>query len=319
MKIRYFIIIVISIFFSLALVSCSENSNPIFKSTIEDTSSRNVLPMAKQGGINLGLYNTNGNIEENLNLFINENESFEKFISIGNLIDKSRTYKLLAFVDFIQIPFSVDGHEEELEFTFTMQAYQTIEIPIALNSLTSGSHELLFVIVKDPDNPSLDKEYRMNTDMNHLLFIRYNLTVGDELCPPYEYTSIGDIKKDDRLTGVFINTSQNNLERWLTSKINTKEVLQYYLHIGNNNFQEEREYALIMLQDWKQINIQDNPVIYFKLNKNEMLTLPSLTNEILNNGVYNLTPILIHNPYKPLNYKNKEVETGVRVGIEVVN
>ncbi len=48
-----------------------------FKSTIENTLNRDKLPFAKTGGINLGIYNLNGEIEKDFNFNIEEHQSLK--------------------------------------------------------------------------------------------------------------------------------------------------------------------------------------------------------------------------------------------------
>ena len=319
--IKKLIYLSILLLFILNLFGCDMESNidkqnTIFKNTIESTSDRDKLPMATTGGINIGLYNIDGNIEKDFNFYINENESFEKFISIGHLIDKPRTYKLLIFVDFKQTLFNIDDQEPTLDYTFDMNPYETIEIPIMLQQLQKGQHEILFVIVKDPNNKSLDEEFRKSTDMNHLLFIRCNVIVEKENIPNYEHTKINDVNNKGILDGVFINNDKKVLKRWLSSTISVNETLSYYIHVGNNTF-DEKEYALIILQGWQQVDVEGSNVLYLKLNKNEMATFEATINKISTEGIYDLTPILIHNPYSTLNINNKDVETAIRVGIKV--
>lgn len=58
---------------------------------------------------------------------------------------------------------------------------------------------------------------------------------------------------------IFINKNKNILERWLTEEVKAGENIDYYLHIGNKDEEKKsQKYALIILSDWKQININEN-------------------------------------------------------------
>lgn len=289
-----------------------------FDDKVDHSSESNILPFAKEGGINIGLYNENGEIEKDYNFNIREKEKISKYISVGNMIDTERIYKLLLFVDYKQKDFNVDGRSEKTDFTFKLNPNQAIKIPVSISPLDKGLHDILFVIVKYPDIKSLDEKYRKQTDMNNLLFLRFSVVVDKEVNRDITLNEYGDTKNNSDLDGVFI-TKENNYKRWLTQNISMKSDLQYYIHIGNNHNKGNKKYALIALFDWKQINIlaPDKKVAFFQLNDKQEIILDSNIRMDKNAGIYDLSVILIHNPFEKCTIKNKEVETGMRVGINV--
>lgn len=292
----------------------TDNINFINKTTNETSR----LPYAENGGINIGLYNENGKIEKDYNFNIKENEKISKYISIGNMINTERIYKLLLFVDYKQEKFSVDDRNEKIDFTFKLNPNQSIKIPISISPLDKGLHDILFVIVKYPDKKLLDENYRKQTDMNNLLFLRFSVVVDKELNREMSFNKYGNIKNDNVLDGVFI-TKVNNYKRWLTETVSMKNDLQYYIHIGNNRNEGTKRYALIALYDWKQIDIlgSNNKIAFLELGNKKTITLNSKIKIGGEVGIYDLAVILIHNPFEKCTIKNKEVETGIRVGINV--
>lgn len=320
MKNKYFITIFLLIALTLTIGevyfnNTTTNSNKgQFTEKIASTANRDKMPNATTGGVSLGLYNIDGNIESSFVFKSKKNESLRKFISVGNLISKKRMYRLLLLTDYKQSKFKV-ANKEVSYYNFEMNPYETKEIPVEIFDLNKGFHDILFVIVKYPDNKSLEDEFRKTTDMNHLLFMRFNVVVDDNKKPQYSFYN-GQIDKGNKtLDGVFIN--KNKLVRWLKEEVDKSSVVNYLINIGNNSY-PKRKYALIVLFDWKQtlINGKEN-VLFFELDKNSMVTISSKLNLPSNEGVYDLTPILIHNPYEETNLYNRYVETGVRVGIKV--
>ena len=311
----------------LILNGCSneENTNENqldstdFNSQILSTETRDKLPNTTSGGISLGLYNNNGEIETETNFNLEENQRIEKFISLGNLIDENRTYKLLLFVDFQQEKFSVDNKEPKYDFTFHMDAGESIEIPFKIDPLKKGLHDILFVIAKYPDNKSINEEFRENTDLNNLLFLRFSTVVdGDEkVYSDIQFNKYGELENNEILDGIF-TSKENTFQRWLKQEIPANEDLKYITKIGNNRG-EKKSYALINLFDWEQQTIIDNQkVTFFELDNNQLITLQSIiSTKNKDKGVYDLAHILIHNPFEKLTLNNREVETGVRVGIEI--
>lgn len=126
-----------------------------FKSTIASTANRDKLPFAETGGINVGIYNQNGEIEKDFNFNIEENQSLKKFISLGNLIKTERVYKMFLLVDYKQSEFKVDGRELAKDFTFQVGAGESVEVPIEIPPLPKGLHDVVFVIAKFPDKKML--------------------------------------------------------------------------------------------------------------------------------------------------------------------
>ncbi|WP_433775098.1 hypothetical protein [Bacillus wiedmannii] len=292
--------------------------NTSFSSKIESTADRDKLPNATSGGISLGLYNSNGEIETKYNFDIEENQSIKKFLSLGNLIENDRVYKFMLFIDYKQADFKVDNREASKEFTFKMKAGQTLEIPFEIAPQKKGLHDMLFVIAKYPDNKSLDEDFRKKTDLSNLLFFRFSTVVGgDESLPEnIKFNEYGEIKASDDLDGVFMSKT-GDFKRWLTEDVSKNETLSFHTKVGNNSNQKST-YALITLMDWKAVNIVgDKSTVFFELPTN---TIVDLKTEIPINkepGVYDLTPILVHNPFQKSDVTNGQVETAIRVGVNV--
>ncbi|MGO4529904.1 hypothetical protein AB4Z30_12570 [Paenibacillus sp. 2TAF8] len=296
----------------------SSDDTSLFKEKIPSTANRDSLPFASgSNGISLGLYNPNGNIETEFHFQVEEGESVKKFISLGNMIKKDRLYKLILLVDYQQVPFSVDDGEPLLEFDVQMKAGQTIEIPVEVPPLSKGLHDILFVIAKYPDDKSLDEEFRKKTDLNHLLFQRFSVSVGDNDTPnKIQFDNTGELE-DKNLGGVFLSKN-NDYQRWLTENVGLNERLQYFVHIGNSVREKDQTYALVILSDWKQINItQDKNVLFYKLQEDNAFSLKTEVTAPDQEGVYDLTALLISNPFQKLDMYNRDTEASIRVGVNV--
>lgn len=321
-KIKFLVSLLLLIILSLG---CNSNTvtntekfisnNTNFSKKINSTANRDKLPMANGNGISLGLYDENGKIEKDINFNLNNGHIFEKFISITNS-NTPRNYKLLLFIDYNQSNFKVDGKDFE-SFNFKMNPQETLEIPVELEPLSSGLHDILFVIVKYPDIKSLDEDFRKQTDMNHLLFLRYTITVDNEKIPDYNLYKTKILDRN-LLDGVFINLEEDELKRWLYQDVNPSSDLNYYIHVGNNSNIKNKKYALLVLNDWKQVPItKDINKLFFEVESGKELVVPARLKVPKEKGIYDLTPILIHNPYELLNYTNKNCETAIRVGLNV--
>ncbi|MFD2412071.1 hypothetical protein [Paenibacillus rhizoplanae] len=316
----------------LTLIACSEkpanstlddnvNSglNSIeFANTIPSTANRDKLPNTSAGGVSLGLYNDKGVIEKDFNFNYNADEKINKFISIGNFINTDRVYKIILLIDYKQAKFSVDNREPEEDFTLEVKAGESVEIPFQLPNLDRGLHDILFVIIKSPENKSFDEEYRKKTDMNHLLFLRFSTVIQEETVnEQIKYNEYGIIENNSMLDGLLV-TKNNDLKRWLTQNVASHDILNYYIRVGNNSNKQLKRYAVVNLFDWKQVDvIDDRKIVYFEVSKDNLVKLNSGFTINQDSGTYDLTTLLIHNPYQKLDIYNRDVETGIRVGVKV--
>lgn len=89
-------------------------------------------------------------------------------------------------------------------------------------------------------------------------------------------------------------------------------------NVGNNSSSKEKEYVLVLLFDWRQIEIYNNKnILFFSLDQNKLLQ-KELKYQIPNErGVKDFTAVLIHNPYQICTLYNRTVETCVRVGLDI--
>ncbi|MFJ8525563.1 hypothetical protein [Bacillus cereus] len=290
-----------------------------FKSTIASTLNRDKLPFAETGGINLGIYNQNGEIEKDFNFNIEESQSLKKFISLGNLIKTERVYKMLLLVDYKQSDFKVDDRELAKDFTFQVGAGESVEIPIEIPPLPKGLHDIIFVIAKFPDKKVLDEEFRKQTDSSNLLFVRFSTVVGEDetVNNQVEFNSYGEKNTENILDGVFI-AKENTYKRWLTQEVTNDKNLDFYTKVGNNS-NTRKQYALIQLFDWEQMKfIDDKDVLFYDLEPNTVFTVQSQIPIKKEKGVYDLTSILVQHPFQKITLYNQQVDTAIRVGVDVI-
>ncbi len=301
--------------------SDSSTQNKVFNQKISSTKYRDQLQMTLNGnGVGLGLYSENGTIDKSHIFYLKPNERLKKFISISNNIPESRVYKILLFIDFKQEEFSIDGRPYSDNYTFEMDSNETLEIPFICKEFSPGFHDCFFVIVKYPDKKFLDSDFRKQTDMNNLLFLRFKVSIENEIVPEYKIKKFTPSPEKSIIDGIFISDQENVLKRWLVQKIKRNDMVQYYAHVGNKK-RDNKQYALIVLLDWKQvaINQEGDKTLYFELKENEMITIPSLIKAPEKKGIYDLSAILIQNPYSEQEIKSRGISTCIRVGIDVTN
>lgn len=306
-KKRFIAMLVLVIICSLFMESCkpSHQINP------------KLPPMAANGTITYGLYGLDGEIEVDKHFRLASHEQFEKIFAFGNFIDSDRDYKLLIFVDYQATMFSVNDQEFKQNYDFSAEAQEHIHFKFMLPPLEDGFHDLLLVVVKDPNNLSLDDEYRKQTDLSHLTSVRYSITVGEndgvKVSPDFlQYPSI----ENTVLEGIFLNDKGEKLQRLLTMECAFEDNPSMFIHIGNNN-EQSRRYAVILLYDWNQISINEDNILYLLAEPNSQTTIPLLLDSVGERGVHNLTAICIEEPFQHVAIGTPRADFSIRIGVNV--
>lgn len=304
---KKYLALMLCLIYCISLLGCS-NSPKI---------NRKILPIDNSvGSISYGIYGMNGEIETDTHFQIESNSTFQKIFSFGNLIELEREYKLLVFANYQQINFSVDNDSPNSYFDFIAKPYQHIQFIITLPKFEDGHYDLLFVIVKDPYNFNLDDDYRKQTDMSHLITMRYSLTVGENQTDnrkfnEYEFSTI----KDTALDGIFLNQDNSKLSRLLSINCNVKDKPELYIHIGNQS-DLKKKYAIILLYDWSQELILNNNTIFVSVSPGSRLTIPfNLSTNV--SGIHNLSAICVEEPFQKTTLYSSRADFSIRVGINV--
>lgn len=307
MKKRYLTALVLIIISSLFMASC--------KPSIEINPK--LPPTATNGTITYGLYGMDGEIENEKNFCLASHEQFERVFAFGNFIDSDRDYRLLIFVDYQATMFSVNDEEYNQHYDFSAEPQEHVHFKFTLPPLEDGFHDLLLVIVKDPNNLSLDDEYRKQTDLSHLTSVRYSISVGRndgvKASPDFlQYPSIDNTV----LEGIFLNDRTDRLQRLLTMECAFEDNPSVFIHIGNNDDQSRR-YAIILLYDWNQISINEDNILYLLAEPNSQTTIPLLLDSVGERGVHNLTAICIEEPFQNVAIDTPRADFSIRIGVNV--
>lgn len=293
------------------LMSCSKE---------EPVLNRKVLPGGSSSGIiSYGLYGMDGEIEENRHFQIDSGTAFKKILAFDNLIEYSREYKLLVFANYEQLFFSVDNQESGYCYNFTAKPYEQTQCTITLPQLSDGFYDLLFLIIKDPNNTSLDEDYRKQTDMSHLSSMRYSLQVGssNDIYNELPLTNCDSVY-DQTLDGIFLNDEQDELRRLLTINCKPNMEPELYIHVGNQS-DEQKDYVILFLYDWMQTPINKEMALRFNL-PGESRSIIEFTPESLGEiGVHNMTAICIENPYQIATVHSRRADFSIRVGVNISN
>lgn len=279
---------------------------------------RKMFPgIPSSGVISYGLFGMDGEIEKERHFQIDSGDAFEKILAFDNLIEYRREYKLLIFANYRQTAFSANHQEGGYSYDFTAEPYEQTQCTISLPQLADGFYDLLFVIVKDPNNSSLDEEYRKQTDLSHMTTMRYSLQVGssekinDEL-PLTKCDSVNN----HTFAGAFLNDERYELRRLLTLACEPDAKPELFIHIGNLS-DETKDYVVLILYDWMQTPIDSQMALRVSLpgeSRSSIGFIPESLGEI---GVHNMTAICVESPYQTAAMTSRRADFSIRIGVNV--
>jgi len=182
---------------------------------------------------------------------------FTGYYLVDNARPLAHTYALLAFVDYRQVPFRLDG-KPGMTHMLSMDANQQSYWPLDIGPLPAGAHTLSTLLIWDPDYHSMDTAFRQASEWGMASANQASLQVGAKKGFP-KVASLrpsGSIVTSDRLRfdGVRLGQKPHALDFWSGTSAGPGEKVTYYIHVGNNGDTTQR-YSLIALLDYAQVPI----------------------------------------------------------------
>jgi hypothetical protein len=277
------------------------------------------IPMAVPGDNSIGtsIYDNDGNMPSGIPII--SGNITDLFATLYSYQKTEVTYKLLQFVDFAQTPVIVDGKEYTNGFDFTMPADSLIDIPLTVKIQQDGLHEVLLVFVIAADNKSMDEDYRSLKALQHLVvcrvFINVNQTGLSEKTLEYDIPPI--IQKSQVIMGAYLAKQKTGLETWFYDYVKPGDSVEGFLHVSSRKMKEKTQYAVILLNEWKQIEIYNGKnVVFLELEPDKEAVIPISLQMPEKEGVYDITSICIQSPYFASKYAPPATSFG-RLGIQV--
>lgn len=285
-----------------------------FNKKVEDKSNIGYLPISSEiPNVSTALLNESGAVEDDTIYYINSDEQFEKFVNVGNFVEFKREYKLLTFIDYEKEAFYVDDKLVS-DFDFILDKQDDIQIPVKLPKLDKGLHDIIFAIIKEP-NDNLDDKYRCATEDTHTIYIRFNIIVENEEYNKPDFSG-ATYNNDGPIPEIFLHENEYELRQFPSAVINDGK-FNLNMTIGNISEDKVKEYVVILLKDWETIpiGINSSNKLFLKINPLEKTTIP-ISVDIDEYGLHNVNAILIENPYQKVKYGNNGVVNSIRVGVK---
>lgn len=307
-------IALILIFITIVIVSCFfqiDNNN--FNKKVQDKNNIKYLPISSEvPNISIALLDESGEVNSDTNYYLESGEQFEKFINIGNFVDSKREFKLITFINYEKKEFYVDDKLVS-DFNFILDKQEDIQIPIKLPELNKGLNDIIFAIIKEP-NDDLDEQYRRDTEEFHTLYIRFNITVETEEYNKPIFTEL-IYNNNEPIPEIFLHENADELKQ-LPLITTDESKVNLYMTVGNISEDEVKEYIIILLKDWEVIDnsINNESKLFLKINPREKTTI-LLTVDVSEIGLHNINAILIENPYEKIKFGSDKVVNSIRVGV----
>ncbi|MCY9666546.1 hypothetical protein M5X11_16650 [Paenibacillus alginolyticus] len=296
-KSALFAIILLAVTFTGCMYN-TENSNYI----VDNIDNYNFIP--KGEGTSFGLVNDDrSRTVEERNFSINSKEQLTVNLLVANGTKITKDFIILPIVDY---------NKALKNFPIKLTSNQTTVLPINLGKLASGNHDIIFLIIKDPNNIDLSEDYRKSTDLSHVLAIKINVIVDSKDKPKLTTTPF---KTNDNnvLDGIFLSKGEE-LKRWLIEE-SSSSIVDYTVQVGNTK-KEEYTYAIISLMNWKIAPLSNGEKAIFGKVKPNTRNIYTETAKTSNENVNNFTSILIPYPYEKVDRINQMgVEPSIRVAI----
>ncbi len=283
---------------------------------MENNSPNEVAYNEKTVGENfgVGIYN-NPNLTDGMQLsqFLDHGSNFSGWLRITNAMYEINQYMVFALLDYKQQTFLFNNQTAKLHLV-NLSKFEDNFYYFQIDNISKGFHDFTIIVVLNPYEHSLNKEYRYSTDMAKMGDKRLNLFVGgvnntqikyafDSMpCPP-SYV----------LNGLLVNKEACSPNAWYSEEIKGKDEINYFINVGNDE-EKMRSFALMAFLDYKQIPLKLNdkePTTFGKLKQGEKRAYPSNLALPKEEGVHELMVIWVLDPYV-----NLETSPGVRARID---
>lgn len=192
----------------------------------------------------LGLWDNNSNYFHDTTVFLKENEEFSMFLALLNCMGEKYNYTVILFDNYQQIEFEVDG-ELMNQCTVCIENGDELYIPIKINSLVNGKHDLIFAVFVDTYKTLTDEERIYTGDHDGVL--RCTAIVGNE-----------NAVQHDNIQGLRVDTVSARTNGVVLNKMNGEE---YVIEVGNLG-EKSMKNVIIVLDNFMQVSISDDNSLY---------------------------------------------------------
>ncbi|HAL62059.1 MAG TPA: hypothetical protein DCP08_06600 [Chloroflexi bacterium] len=233
----------------------------------------------------------------------------EPFSSYLLLSSGQRTTLLVtALLDYKQVPFSLDGHEGLLH-EITVEPGGDLELPMRLAVVKPGAHDLVVVAFKEPYDRPMDPGYR-DRMFQRLVGRRVVIVVGgveepiqtpapDILGspPPPEVTFGLRVAFATAPTGAETHPSKRFMA---FGQGRCNETFPYQLWVSNYHGETPVDYALVLFQDFHQVQLKGKDMVVVHLEAGHEVTIDDGLMLPAEPCIHELQVVYVIDPYRSI-------------------
>ncbi|VAW34801.1 hypothetical protein MNBD_CHLOROFLEXI01-808 [hydrothermal vent metagenome] len=264
---------------------------------------------------------------------LSSGEPFAPYLIVQMAEEMAATTAFVSILlDFQQVEFELDG-QKGLLHEITLEPGVQIEVPIKVDIVEPGIHDLAAVIFADPYNSSLDPMYRMSGVSRKTGSRRVIVVVDDKLehisqLMPQTIQGAA-VPKDVQLgfhaafatspADAGIHPSERQL---YVAEEKAGEIFNYQLWASNFMGDIGSKYALVVFQDYHQVPVAGNYVTIAHLDPGEEIILDASVRLPQTTGVSQMQIIYLFDPYKSIlrdEVRAPFVFSSFRIGIHVTD
>jgi hypothetical protein len=213
-----------------------------------------------------------------------------------------------ALLDYQQIPFNLDGRDGLLH-DIKVSPGGDLELPMRLEVGEPGAHDLMVVAFKEPYDRPMDPGYR-DRMFQRLVGRRAVIVVGGAKEPVHVPTPdvMGSTPPPEVTFGLHVafatapmDEDTHPQERFMaTARGQPNETLPYQLWVSNYHGEAPVDYALVLFQDFHQVQLKDKDMLVVHLEAgheaiiDDNLTLPAEP------GIHELQVVYVLDPYRSI-------------------
>ncbi len=206
--------------------------------------------------VEYGFYHESGKDSNQLVHKIEEYDEYSPTVFIKNNYPDKYTFRLYCMIDYKLYPLNNNNYID-----ISLASGEEKSFPISLsNKFQQGLHDVIIIIVRDPDNLLEEKQY---VSPEFVYFSRrVSLLVSTDSVPDIKYTIV-DVKnmdKKDRSSTPYITINKDDKFSDLISKISRNELSTLNLHYNTDG--KETSAAIIAIQQKEQIQISESFIKY---------------------------------------------------------
>ena len=225
------------------------------------------------------------------------------------------TFLVSVLLDYHQVEFELDG-QRGLLHEVGVEPVGDLEMPIKIDIVGNGAHDLVIIGFADPYNPSVDVNYRSSMDQR-LVGRRAVIIVGEDERPTRQMPASirgTQVPEDIQLNlGVGFATAPGRSnahpsERQMyVTQGSPEQQFDYQIWTSNLGATRTVEYALVSFLDFHQIPVKQQQVLSLLLNPNEEAVVDNAINFPQTIGTHQMQIVYVVDPYRSIH--RKEVAT----------